>query len=123
MDNRLLNIHEAAAYLGRKHQAVRRLVTSGVLPAYKDGKAYVFAESDLEKIKREKYPEGMTHSDIAAEYRVKRTTVIAQFKRLKVEPIGIHLGRNSANVYSPTTVAKFSQILGWDRRHKSQTHE
>lgn len=123
MDNRLLNIHEAAAYLGRKHQAVRRLVAEGILPAYKDGSSYIFTESDLERVKTEKYPEGMTHSDIAREYKVHRTTIAEQFKRLKVEPVGWHKGRNHANVYSHASVAKFAQILGWDHRHKNQTDE
>lgn len=123
MDNELLNIHEAAEFLGRKHQALRRLIARGILPAYLEGKAYVIKRSDLERIKDEQYPEGMTHSDIAREYDVNRTTVIAQFKRLKVQPWARGRGKVQSNVYSQTTVSKFAQILGWDRRRKNPTHE
>lgn len=116
MNNIILNIHEAAAFLGRKHQAVRRLVQKGILPAHLDGQAYIFRLADLEKVKTIRYPEGMTHADVAREYVVKRTTVAAAFKRLKVTPAGTDSGRNHASVYSQTTVAKFARILGWRRR-------
>lgn len=121
MEHTILNIHEAATFLGRKHQAVRRLVQKGILTAHLDGQAYIFRLKDLEKVKAQAYAEGMTHSDIAAEYHVKRTTVVAAFKRLKVQPGGYNQAKGRASVYSQTTVAKFARILGWDRRHKNPT--
>lgn len=123
MQHTILNIHEAAAFLGRKHQAVRRLVQKGVLPAHLDGQAYIFKLADLEKVKALRYPEGMTHADVAREYVVKRTTVAAAFKRLKVEPDGTDSGRNHASVYSQPTIAKFARILGWRHRRKNPTGE
>lgn len=123
MNETLLGIHEVAAHLGVKHQAVRRLVKLGFLPCMISGQSYIFKLADVEKVKAEKYPAGMSHSDIAREYYVGRTTIIEQFRRLKVQPIGEHRGRNGAKLYDSTTVAKFALILGWDRRHKSPTNE
>lgn len=120
-NDRIMGIHEAAAYLGRKHQSLRYMIQNGVLPAVMDGNAYAIRQSDLDKIKKQEFPEGMTHSDIAQVYAVKRTLVIHHFKRLRVKPLGFRRGRNNATVYDASTVASFAAILGWDRRQKSQT--
>lgn len=124
MNDELLNIRQASELLDKGHQTIRRMVKRGVLPAILDGDRLIFKRKDVERVKEEKYPEGMTHGDIAREYNVKRTTVLEQFKRLGVRPLGTHQGKNNANIYSPSTVARFALVLGWDSRpHKSQTDE
>lgn len=123
MQDTLMNIHEAAAFLGRKHQTLRRMVANGTLPAYKEGKSLIFRQKDLEKIKEERFPEGMTHTDIHNEYDVNRTTVIMQFRRLGVEACGQRGSKVKSSVYSPSTVAKFADLLGWRRRRKNPTDE
>lgn len=123
MNDTLFGIHEAAAFLGVKHDTIRRMIRKGLISYLMSGQSYLFKQAELERVKAEQYPEGMSHSDIAREYVVGRTTIIEQFKRLKVEPMGIHRGRNGAKLYSPSTVATFSRLLGWDRRHKNPTDE
>lgn len=123
MNDELLNIHEASELLGKGHRTIRRMVKRGVLPAILDGDRYIFKRRDVERIGEEKYPEGMTHGDIAREYNVKRTTVLEQFKRLGVRPLGTHQGKNHANVYSPSTVAKFSRVLGWELRPRKSRRD
>lgn len=123
-EDKLYNIHEAATFLNMGHRSVRRLVQRGFLPAHLDGGSYIFRERDLEKVKAQKYPHGMTHGDIGHEYGKRRTTVHAAFKRLGVVPLGTHKGKNNARVYDPKTVQTFARLLGWQLlSHKNQTDE
>ena len=120
----LLGIHEAATYLGRKHQAVRRLVQKGILPALLLGQAYMFEKDELDKVKAQHYPEGMTHGDIGKVYGKGRTSVHHHFKRLGVKPMGYDKARGNGAVYDEKTVAKFAHALGWNANpHKSPTGE
>lgn len=124
MNVELVNIREAADILGKSPRTIRRFVQRGVLFAYRDGDRLIFRRNEVERLKDEKYPEGMTHGDIAREYGRKRTTVLATFERLHVKPLGTHQGKNNASVYSPSTVAKFAKVLGWEPvPHRSPTDE
>ena len=121
-----LNIHEAAAYLGRKQQAVRRLVAKGLLGATLDGQAYRFDMAELERVKKSAYPNGMTHGQIARKYGIKRTSVIYHFR--DVPTIGSHQGsagqHGHAAVYDTATVTEIAQRLEWgEHQHKSQIDE
>jgi excisionase family DNA binding protein len=46
---RLLDIHQAAEYLGRNEHFVRRLVSRRELAPYKPGRALRFATADLDE--------------------------------------------------------------------------
>lgn len=120
MHDRIMNVHEAAEYMGCSVQSIRRMVQAEILPRRYDGRAFIFVESELKQVKNDKYPRGMCHSDIAREYKVSRQTVVRQFQRLQVKPIGINRGKNRSKSYNPSTVAKFARLLGWDHRGKSQ---
>jgi excisionase family DNA binding protein len=53
--DRLLNIREAAEYLGIGERAIKEMVDSGTLPAYRIGGAFLrFKKSQLAIIKTEK---------------------------------------------------------------------
>lgn len=106
-----LTLEEAAQLLGRKPQVLRRLVYSGAIAAAR-GKnhALLFARSEVERIKAMRYPEGMSHTDIAQHYGVSRGHVIYHFQRLRVKPL--NPGRFRL-VYDEATIAKFAGILGW----------
>lgn len=119
----IVNIHDAAAILGKHHITVRRMIKQGLIDYMLDGGAYYFLRSELEAVAAKEYPFGMSHTDIAREYGQSRTNVRYHFKRLKVKPNGRFRSRSHANVYDVETVKKFAALLGWDRRHKSQTDE
>lgn len=115
--NTLLNLNEASAYVGKSPQILRRLVRDNILPAQRGGNnMLLFEPRDLDTLKATAYPLGMSHSDISAEYGIKRTSVIYHFQRLKVKPIGYNRGGNHRTVYDEAIVRKFAKVLGWDRQ-------
>lgn len=118
MQDQLLTIKEAAAYIGKQPQILRRMVYSKLLPRVTTGNnRLLFKRSDLDRIKMTRYVMGMSHTEIAAQYGVGRTLVVHHFKRLNVKPIGTYRGNNNADIYDPATVAKFAKVLGWVQVH------
>lgn len=114
MQDQLLTIEEAAAYIGKQPQVLRRMVYGKLLPRVTTGNnRLLFKRSDLDRIKTTRYVLGMSHKEIAAQYGVSRTLVAYHFKRLNVKPLGTYRGSNNANIYDPATVAKFARMLGW----------
>lgn len=56
MDNgRLMDVEEAAAYVGLSAFTVRRLAKNGQLPAAKIGRAYRFKKEDIDSYLRTQY--------------------------------------------------------------------
>lgn len=114
MEDKFMKISEAAAYIGKQPQVLRRMVYDGILPRITmGGNHIVFRRSDLDRIKETRYVAGLSHADIAAKYGIGRTKVVYHFARLKVKSAGIYRGSNNANIYDLATVAKFAKILGW----------
>lgn len=58
MDNKLMNVEEAAQYVGLCTFTVRRLARQGSLPAAKIGRAYRFKREDIDSYLREQYNKG-----------------------------------------------------------------
>lgn len=109
----LMNLTEASLYLDKSPQLLRRLVYAGILHARRSSRySLVFEVAHLDKLKNTQYPEGLSHTDIASRYNIKRGSVIYHFKRLNVKPLGINRARNYA-IYDEPTVRKFAKILGW----------
>lgn len=57
-DNKLMNVEEAALYVGLSNFTVRRLAKQGSLPAAKIGRAYRFKREDIDSYLREQYSKG-----------------------------------------------------------------
>ncbi|MGQ3887816.1 helix-turn-helix domain-containing protein [Legionella sp. CNM-1927-20] len=55
-----MNIIEASKFLGAHKETVRRLASSGRVPAVKIGKGWRFIEQDLVLYMRSQYAEGVT---------------------------------------------------------------
>lgn len=110
----LMNLTEAALYLSKSPQLLRRLVYAGMLKARRGGKrnVLVFEVAHLDKLKNTQYQEGLSHTDISNRYGVKRGSVIYHFGRLNVKPLGINRARGQT-IYDELTVQKFAKILGW----------
>lgn len=104
-------LNEAAQYLGKKPQVLRRLVYAGILAAsHGKNNALLFERKELDRVKALRYPEGMTHTQIAAHYGKKRGSVIYHFQRLRVKPLD---AGSSSMVYDERVVSKFAAVLGW----------
>jgi excisionase family DNA binding protein len=59
-ENKLMNVEEAAGYVGLSSFTVRRLAKNGALPAAKIGRAYRFKREDIDSYLREQYNKGNT---------------------------------------------------------------
>lgn len=57
---KLMNVDEAANYVGLSSFTVRRLAKQGSLPAAKIGRAYRFKREDIDSYLREQYSKGGT---------------------------------------------------------------
>lgn len=109
----LMNLRQAAEYLGKNRLTMRRIYYAGLIEATRDSSnSLVFAVADLDKLKKQQYPEGMSHSQISNRYGVKRGKVIYHFQRLHVKPLGVNRTYGHA-LYDEATVIKFAKILGW----------
>lgn len=58
MEEKLMNVQEAASYVGLSSFTVRRLAKNGLLPAAKIGRAYRFKKEDIDSYIREQYANG-----------------------------------------------------------------
>lgn len=54
---KLMNVEEAAEYVGLSAFTVRRLAKLGLIPAAKIGKAYRFKKDDIDSFMRHQYKE------------------------------------------------------------------
>lgn len=61
MEEKLMNVEEAADYVGLSSFTVRRLAKNGALPAAKIGRAYRFKREDIDSYLREQYSKGVEH--------------------------------------------------------------
>jgi hypothetical protein len=105
----------AAKYLGVSPLTVRTFTGLGRLTPFRVGAANVYEKSDLDAVKAKYFADGLSHTDIAEKYGVKRTLVIYYYKKLGVKPSGKDGRRKGAPaVYDPSTVEKFAKIIGWD---------
>jgi len=59
---KLMNVEEAASYVGLSSFTVRRLAKQGSLPAAKIGRAYRFKREDIDSYLREQYNTGATNA-------------------------------------------------------------
>lgn len=55
MENKLMNVEEAAQYVGLSTFTVRRLAKLGEIPAAKIGRAYRFKREDIDTYLRSNY--------------------------------------------------------------------
>jgi len=62
MEEKLMNVEEAADYVGLSSFTVRRLAKNGSLPAAKIGRAYRFKREDIDSYLREQYTNGAMHA-------------------------------------------------------------
>lgn len=116
----VMGLREAMEYLGKSDQVIRRLVRNGMLAASRDTRnCLLFDVTDLDRVRESKYQIGLTHTEIAARYGIKRGTVIYHLQRLEVKALGYNYSDN-CNVYQESTIQKFAQILGWKEVALSQ---
>lgn len=120
----LMNLREASDYLGKSQQIIRRMVFGNVIRSQRGANnMLLFEVNELDRIKAMAYPEGMSHSDIAARYGQTRSSVIYQFGKLKVRPLGRNRGGNNRSVYHEDTVTKMAKILDWEATEVAPTAE
>lgn len=110
----LVSLKEAAILLDKSPQLLRRLVWDGTLQAMRGSQnTLLFEIRVLNQLNETQYPAGMSHTDIAVKYGVKRGIVIYHFKRLNVKPKGIGRACGGRAIYDEATVVKFAKILKW----------
>jgi excisionase family DNA binding protein len=65
MENKLMNVEEAAQYVGLSAFTVRRLAKLGAIPAAKIGRAYRFKREDIDTYLRAQYRGKETTREVA----------------------------------------------------------
>lgn len=105
----------AAQFLGISPTTMRKLTAQGKLSPTKIGSSNVYHYEQLLAHRRQWYADGMSYREIGEKYGQTRTNVSYHFDRMKVEPVGVDGRRKGGpQVFSPSTVAKFARILGWE---------
>ena len=110
------NTTQAAEKLGLYRDTVRKFILTGILRT--DGRVghqHLISEESISMFRQRYLNDGMTLADIAKAYGKTRPSVSHHFRtRLRVRPDGINIKRKRAFCYSPSTVAKFAKIMGWE---------
>ncbi len=63
IDSKLMNVEEAAEYVGLSNFTVRRLAKNGALPAAKIGRVYRFKREDIDTFLRDNYKKAVKNDD------------------------------------------------------------
>ena len=59
LDEKLMDVHDVAKYIGLSEFTIRRLAKEGALPAAKFGRSYRFKRDDIDGYMRQQYERRM----------------------------------------------------------------
>lgn len=110
----LLTREEAAKLLGVHPSTIARFVATEkrLAPKHVVAGHYLYDVADVEALKRQLYPEGMTYQQAAIKYGVGRNTVKRHFRAARLKPLGWQY-RTQTPVFDPAQVADLAHYLGW----------
>ena len=109
MDKRLYSPAEAAEYIGICTKSIYTLIKNGELTAYKSARYYVIPVGELEKLREDFFPDGITMHQLAECNNLSFESVRARLSKYRIKPTGTT--REGRYIYSRETLEKMEPII------------